>query len=100
MNIAQQRHKEVEKQNGASLRLAKQKQELDFERQELEVEKMREEQERIRKQQERLRKEQEMRVLERKKENQKQLAEATLAKSDLREDLSDLNIDFHDNLSR
>ena len=62
--IAQQRREEIEKQNEASLRLAKQKQELELERQELEIEKMREEQERIRKHQERLRKEQELRVLE------------------------------------
>ena len=61
---------------------------------------MREEQERLRKQQERLRKEQELRVLELEEENRKRLAEATLAEMELREDLSDLHVDFHDTLSR
>ena len=98
--IAQQRREEIEKQNEASLRLARQKQELELERQELEIEKMREEQERLRKNQERLRKEQELRVLELEEENRKRLAEATLAELELREDLSDLNADFHDTLSR
>ena len=98
--IAQQRREEIEKQNEASLRLAKQKQELELERQELEIEKMREEQERIRKHQERLRKEQELRVLELEEENRKRLAEATLVELELREDLSDLHVDFHDTSSR
>ena len=98
--IAQQRREEIEKQNEASLRLAKQKQELELERQELEIEKMREEEERLRKNQERLRTEQELRVLELEEENRKRLAEATLAELELREDLSDLNADFHDTLSR
>ena len=98
--IAQQRREEIKKQNEASLRLARQKQELELERQELEIEKMREEQERLRKNQERLRKEQELRVLELEEENRKRLAEATLAELVLREDLSDLNVDFHDTLSR
>ena len=71
--IAQQRQEDIEKQNEASLRLAKQKQELELERQELEIEKMREEQERLRKHQERLRKEQELRVLELEEENRKRL---------------------------
>ena len=97
--IAQQRREEIEKQNEATLRLAKQKQELELERQELEIEKMREEQERLRKQEERLRKEQELRVLELAEENRKRLAEATLAELELREDLSDLHVDFHDTLS-
>ena len=98
--IAQQRREEIEKQNEASLRLAKQKQELELEKQELEIEKMKEEQERLRKQQERLRKEQELRVLELEEENRKRLAEATLAEMELREDLSDLHVDVHDTLSR
>ena len=98
--IAQQRREEIEKQNEASLSLARQKQELELERQEQEIEKMREEQERLRKQQERLRKEQELRVLELEEENRKRLAEATLAELELREDLSDLNADFQDTLSR
>ena len=98
--IAQQRREEIEKQNEASLRLAKQKQELELKRQELEIEKMREEQERLRKHQERLRKEQELRVLELEEENRNRLAEATLAELELREDLSDLHVDFHDTLSR
>ena len=98
--IAQQRREEIEKQNEASLRLVRQKQELKLERQELEIEKMREEQERLRNQQERLRKEQELRVLELEEENRKRLAEATLAELELREDLSELHVDFHDTLSR
>ena len=98
--IAQQRREEIEKQNEASLRLARQKQELELERQEQEIEKMREEQERLRKQQERLRKEQELRVLELEEENRKRLAEVTLAELELREDLSNLNADFQDTLSR
>ena len=95
-----ERREDIEKQNEASLRLARQKQELELERQELEIEKMREEQERLRKQQERLRKEPELRVLELEEENRKRLAEATLAELELREDLSDLHVDFHDTLSR
>ena len=79
--------------------MAEQKQELELERQELEIEKMREEQERLRKLQERLRKEHELRVLEL-EENIKRLAEATLAELELRDDLSVLNVDFHDTLSR
>ena len=71
--IAQQRQEDIEKQNEASLRLAKQKQELELERQELEIEKMREEQERLREHQEHLRKEQELRLLELEEENRKRL---------------------------
>ena len=97
--IAQQRRDDIQKQNDASLRLAKQKQELDFGRRELEVEK-KEEQERHRKHQEWLPNEQELRVLEPEEENRKRLAEATLAELELREDLSDLHLDFHDTLSR
>ena len=41
-----------------------------------------------------------MRVLELEEENRKRLAEATLAELELRKDLSDLNVDFHDTLSR
>ena len=99
--IAQQRREEIEKQNETSLGLTKQKQELELETEELEIEKMREEQERLRKNQKRLRKEQELRVLELEEENRKRLAEAILAElGELREDLSDLNVDFHDTLSR
>ena len=98
--IAQQRREEIEKQNETSLGLTKQKQELELETEELEIEKMREEQERLRKNQKRLRKEQELRVLELEEENRKRLAEAILAELELREDLSDLNVDFHDTLSR
>ena len=98
--IAPQRREEIEKQNEASLRLAKQEQELELEREELEIEKMREEQEQLRNYQERLRKEQELRVLELEEENRKQLAEGTLAELEIREDLSDLHVDFHDTLSR
>ena len=41
-----------------------------------------------------------MRVLELEEENRKRLAEATLAELELREDLSELHVDFHDTLSR
>ena len=94
-----QRREEIEKQNEASLRLVKQKQELELERHELEIEKMREEQERLRKHQER-HQEQKLRILELEEEKRKRLAEATLAELELREDLSDLHVDFHDTLSR
>ena len=61
---------------------------------------MKEEQERLRKHQEQLRKELKLRVLELEEENRKQLAEATLAELELQEDLSELNISFHDTFSR
>ena len=38
--------------------------------------------------------------MELEEENRKRLAEATLAELELREDLSDLNVDYHDTLSR
>ena len=98
--LAQQRREEIEKQNEAPLGLANQKQELELERQELEVQKAREEQERLGKHQERLRKEQDLRVLELEEENRKQLTGATLAGLELRGDLLDLNVHFHDTLLR
>ena len=61
---------------------------------------MTEEQKRLRKHQERHHKEQELRVLELEEENRKRLIEATLAGLELREVLLDLNIHFHDTLSR
>ena len=98
--IAQQRREEIEKQNEASLRLAKQKQELELEKQELDLQRMREEQERLQKEQERLRKEQALKVQELEEENRKRLAEATLAELELRDDFSDSNSDLHETLSR
>ena len=41
-----------------------------------------------------------MRVEELEEENRRKLAEATLAKMELREDLSDSNLDFRESLSR
>ena len=84
--IAQQRRAEIEKQNEAALRLAKQKQQLELEHQELELLK--------------LRKEQALRVEELEEENRRKLAEATLTEMALRDDLSDSNTDFHETLSR
>ena len=84
--IAQQRREEIEKQNEATLRLAKQKQQLELEQQELELQK--------------LRKEQALRVEELEEENRRKLAEAKLAEMELREDLSDSNVDFRETLSR
>ena len=83
--IAQQRREEIEKQNEAIIRLAKQKQQLEIEQQELQLQ--------------RLRKEQALRVKELEEENRRKLAEATLAEMELREDLSDSNLDFHETLS-
>ena len=83
--IAQLRREEIEKQNEAILRLAKQKQKLEIE-QELELQ--------------RLRKEQALRVEDLEEENRRKLAEATWAEMVVREDLSDSNLDFHETLSR
>ena len=84
--IDQQRRAEIEKQNEAALRLAKQKQQLELEHQELELLK--------------LRKEQALRVEELEEENRRKLAEAILTEMALRDDLSDSNTDFHETLSR
>ena len=84
--IAQQRREEIKKQNEAIISLAKLKQQLEIEQQVLELQ--------------RLRKEQALRVEELEEENRRKLAEATLAEMELREDLSDSNLDFHETLSR
>ena len=84
--IAQQRRAEIEKQNEAALRLAKQKPQLELEQQELELLK--------------LRKEQALRVEELEEENRRKLAEAVWTEMALRDDLSDSNTDFHETLSR
>ena len=84
--ITQQRREKIERLNEATLRLAKQKQQLELEQQELELQK--------------LRKEQALRVEQLEDENRRKLAEATLAEMELRDDLSDSNADFHESLSR
>ena len=84
--IAQQRRVEVERQNEATLRLAKQKQQLELEQQELDLQK--------------LRKEQALRVEGLEEENCRKLAEATFVEIELRDDLSESNADFHEKFSR
>ena len=84
--IAQQRREEIERQNEATLRLAKQKQQLELEQRELELQK--------------LRKELALRVEELEEENRRKLAQATLVEMELRDDLSDSNADFRESLSR
>ena len=91
--IAKQRREEIEKQNEAVLRLAKQKQELEMER-------WKDEQERMRKEHERLRKEQALQVEELEEENRKRLAEATLTELELRDDLTEENVEMQESLSR
>ena len=77
--IAQQRREEVERQNAAALRLAKQKQELE---------------------QETLKKQQALHVAELEEENRQRLAEATLTELQLTDDVSETNSQFQDTLSR
>ena len=70
LTIAQKRREEIEKQNSANIRLAKQKQQLEIEQQELELQ--------------RLRKKQALRVKELEEENCRKLAEAILEEIALR----------------
>ena len=91
--IAKQRREEIEKQNEAALRIAKQQQELELER-------LQQEQEQLRLRADRLKKEQALRVEELQEENRKKLAEATLTELELREDLSDSQPNLEETLSQ
>ena len=93
MLVAKQRKEEIERQNEAALRLAKQQQELELER-------LQEEQELPRLRTERLKKEQALRVEQLEEENRKKLAEATLTELELRDDLSDSQSEFLDTMSQ
>ena len=84
--IAQQQREEIEMQNEAIIRLAKQKQQLEIEQQDIELQ--------------RLRMEQALSVEELEEENSRKLAEATLTEMALRENLSNSKFDFHETLSR
>ena len=90
--IAKQRREEIEKQNEAALRIAKQQQELELER-------LQQEQEQLRLRADRLKKEQALRVEELQEENRKKL-EATLTELELREDLSDSQPNLEETLSQ
>ena len=76
--IAKQRKEEIERQNEAALRIAKQQQELELER-------LQEEQELLRLRTDRLKKEQALRVEQLEEDNRKKLAEATLTELELTE---------------
>ena len=91
--IAKQRKEEIERQNEAALRIAKQQQELELER-------LQEEQEVLRLRTDRLKKEQALRVEQLEEENRKKLAEATLTELELTEDLSDSQSEFLDTVSQ
>ena len=91
--IAKQRKEEIERQNEAALRFAKQQQELELER-------LQEEQELLRLRSDRLKKEQALRVEQLEEENRKKLAEATLTELELTEDLSDSQSEFLDTVSQ
>ena len=91
--IAKQRKEEIERQNEAALRIAKQQQELELER-------LQEEQELLRLRTDRLKKEQALRVEQLEEENRKKLAEATLTELELTENLSDSQSDFLDTVSQ
>ena len=84
--IAQQRREEVERQNAAALRLAKQKQELELEA--------------LQQQAECLKKQQALSLAELQEENRQRLAEATLAELQLTDDVSETNSQFRETLSR
>ena len=91
--IAKQRKEEIERQNQAALRFAKQQQELEFER-------LQEEHELLRLRTDRLKKEQALRVEQLEEGNRKKLAEATLTELELTEDLSDSQSEFLDTVSQ
>ena len=90
---AKQRKVEIEKQNEAALRIAKQQQELELER-------LQEEQELLRLRTDRLRKEQALQVEQLEEENRKKLAEATLNELELTDDLSDSQSELLDTVTQ
>ena len=91
--IAKQCKEEIERQNEAALRIAKQEQELELER-------LQEEQELLRLRIDRLRKEQALRVEQLEEENRKKLAEATLIELELTDDLSDSQSELLDTMTQ
>ena len=91
--IAKQRREEIEKQKEAALRIAKQHQELELER-------LQQEQEQLRLRADCLKKEQALRVEELQEENRKKLAEASLTELELRDDLSDSQLNLEETLSK
>ena len=91
--VAKQRKVEIERQNEASLRIAKQQQELELER-------LQEEQELLRLRTDRLRKEQALQVEQLEEENRKKLAEATLTELELTDDLSDSQSELLDTVTQ
>ena len=91
--ISKQRKEEIERQNEAALRIAKQQQELELER-------LQEEQELLRLRTDRLKKEQALRVEQSEEENRKKLAQATLTELELTEDLPDSQSEFLDTVSQ
>ena len=91
--IAKQRKEEIERQNEAALRLAKQQQELELER-------LQEEQELLRLRADRLRKEQALQVEQLEEENREKLAEATLTELELTDDLSDSQSELLDTVTQ
>ena len=93
LSIAKQRRDEIEKQNEATLRIAKQQQEL-------EIEQLQQEQGHLRMRADRLKKEEALRVEELQEENWKKLAEATLTELELRDDLYDSQPNLEETLSQ
>ena len=91
--IAKQRREEIEKENEAALRIAKQQEELELER-------LQQEQEQLRLRADRLKKEQALRVEELQEENRQKLDEATLTELELRDDLSDSQLNLEETLSK
>ena len=91
--IAKQRRQEIERQNKAALKFAKQQQELGLEG-------LQEEQELLRLRTDRLKKEQALRVEQLEEENRKKLAEATLTELELTDDLWDSQSELLDTVSQ
>ena len=105
--IAQRRREEIERQNEASLLLAREAQEMERKRlereNELEQARIELEQKRIeleqKRQQEQLEREQKLQLLRLEEENRKKLVEASLAELELFDDVSEAS-DLHETLSR
>ena len=91
--IAKQPKEEIERQNEAALRIAKQQQELELER-------LQEEQELLGLRTDRLKKEQALRVEQIEEGNRKELVEATLVELEVTEDFSDSQSELLDTVSQ
>ena len=91
--IAKQRREEIEKENEAALRIAKHQEDLELER-------LQQEQEQLRLRADRLKKEQALSVEELQEENRQKLDEATLTELELRDDLSDSQLNLEETLSK